>query len=264
MGREGMKKTVLTLLTLSTVLLAGQAMATQQPVKLASDSRIEVASYSPTNVVPINGTTFTTTQVTFGKDEFIEDVQNGDSAAWMVSINKGLPNMLFLKPTAYNSKTNMVVVTNKHTYYFTLASNAEGKGSTAKATYALHFIYPVERQARLAKALHFKRQQKQADLSHFKNPKAMNWDYSFNGDKSIMPLHVFDDGKFTYLQLRPNQPVPALFVVTSPNGKESVVNYRQRGQTMVIQRTAPQFTLRQGKDHVASIFNNRLIAKLRG
>ena len=75
-------------------------------------------------------------------------------------------------------------------------------------------------------------------------------------------MHVFDDGTFTYLQLQPGQPVPAVFAVMNRNGKESVVNYRQDGRYLVIQQTAPQFTLRVGQDQVANIFNNRDIKKL--
>jgi type IV secretion system protein VirB9 len=264
-----MKKTFLKTVTM--ILLSASlgvsclslSFAAESPLKLSSDSRIEVVAYSPYNVVPIHGTTLTATQITFSRDETIESVQTGDLAAWTASINKDLPYMLFVKPTVFNSNTNMTVITNKHTYYFQLTSNAKGEGGETHATYAVHFIYPQERAAQVAHELSLQEQQRHAEVSAFKNPSAFNWNYSFHGNKSIMPLHVFDDGKFTYLQLRPNQPVPAIFAVTTPDGKESVVNFRRDGNFIVVQRTAPEFTLRAGKGVAASIFNNRLIAKLR-
>ena len=78
-----------------------------------------------------------------------------------------------------------------------------------------------------------------------------------------MPLHVFDDGQFTYLQLRPGQPVPAIFAVDTKKANESVVNFRREGRYLVIHRIVPQLTLREGPQQVASIFNNRLIAHLK-
>ena len=78
-----------------------------------------------------------------------------------------------------------------------------------------------------------------------------------------MPVHVFDDGQFTYLQLRLGQTVPAVFAVDNAAGQESVVNTRTEGDYLVIQQLAPQFTLRQGEFHVASIFNNAMVKKIR-
>lgn len=305
------------------------ACALEQPTQLASDARIEVVPYSMNNVVPVHGTTFTTTQITFGQDEIIEDVQNGDLGAWTASVNADLPYMLFLKPTADGSDTNMTVVTNEHTYYFHLLSNvrcrnaennsssnnndnssssytknngnrnpadnaaSNGANNTASSsgnsnnavstgsnnvngnplrniptgcnetatqpTYAVHFIYPDEEQASLQSAMGHARQL-QALTKAFSNPHAYHWNYSTSGDKSIAPLHVFDDGQFTYMQFRPNQPIPAVFAVTSKSGAESVVNVRQQGVFLIVQQVAPQFTLRLGTQHVASLFNNGLIA----
>ena len=243
-------------------MFSQSALAVEKPRSLATDHRIKVVSYVPNQVVPVRATTFTTTQIVFGKAEVIEDIQNGDLDAWTVSVQKQLPNMMFIKPTIVGSKTNLTVITNKHTYYFHLISVREGTSKTPP-TYAIQFIYPRQQQTQLIAQLNAQKQQRHTIANAKKNPAAYHWDYSFHGSRSIMPLHVFDDGHFTYLQLRPNQDVPAIFAVTNKAGKESVVNYRRVGNTIVIQRVAPQFTLRDGKYAVATIFNNRLIAKMR-
>ncbi len=77
-----------------------------------------------------------------------------------------------------------------------------------------------------------------------------------------MPLHVFDDGTFTYFELRKNQAVPAIFAVDDSQGKEAVVNSRREGNYMVVQRLAPQFTLRNGGT-VASVFNSNEILRIK-
>ncbi len=174
--------------------------------------------------------------------------------------------MLFVKPTTTDSKTNMTVVTSAHTYYFSLTSHSlTPKATSSKtaptSTYAVHFIYPEALKQQILAKMKRQKTKRQASISPFQNPTHYHWDYTFNGDRTIMPIHVFDDGKFTYLQLRPNHPVPAVFSVTSPSGKESVVNTRTQGQYLVIETTAPQFTLREGHDHVASLFNRAEIDK---
>lgn len=252
---------------------AANSYATTTPVKLASDPRIEIVAYSPLAVVPIQGTVLTATQITFGRNEFIENIQCGDLGAWTASVDKAMPNMLFLKPTAYGSHTNLTVITNLHTYYFELASGEDKPTAAAKeaqAVYALHFIYPSLQPlvsvtfSQKAKPTQLGKGSNAASTTNITNTTVLstiipspndNLDYSFHGDKAIEPLQVFDDGTFTYMQLRPHQPVPAVFAVISPNGEEAVTNVRQAGDYLVIQQVAPQFTLRDGQGDVASVFN---------
>lgn len=249
-------------LVLSGSLLSSQCVfAVQKSRALATDSRIRVVSYQPDNVVLVRATTFTTTQIVFNKDEVIENIQNGDLAAWTVSVQKGLANMLFLKPTLLDSNTNMTVITNQHTYYFHLISGKNG--NQRDNTYALHFIYPEEALSQLLANVNYNQEQKQTILNSKSYPKNYNWDYSFSGTRSIMPAHIFDDGQFTYMQLQAGQSVPAIFAVNNTSGKEAVVNYRRDGDYLIVQQIAPQFTLREGRYHVASIFNNELIHQLK-
>jgi type IV secretion system protein VirB9 len=249
----------LSLLSLLGVLFASpMAWAIQTPRSLATDQRIKVVPFEDNNVVPVEATTFTATQVVSSKDEFIEDIQNGDLSAWTVDVQKQLPNMLFIKPTIVGSDTNLTVMTNHHTYYFHLMSNQVT--DSEKTTYAIHFLYPKEEHDALLKKLDLKRQERKSILNATQTPQNYNWDYSFNGDTRILPLHVFDDGRNTYLQLRPGQPVPAIFAVDNASGNESVVNYRRDGEYLIIERKAPQFTLRNGADMVVSIFNDHAIS----
>ncbi|MEN9917346.1 MAG: protein LvhB9 [Pseudomonadota bacterium] len=235
--------------------------AVEKSRALASDHRIRVVSYQPDNVVLINATTFTTTQIVFGNDEVIENIQNGDASAWTFNVQKGLANMMFLKPTIVDSNTNMTVITNQHTYYFHLISHQNDIPSNN--TYALRFIYPEEERAHLLSQVRYNQAQKQAILNANSHPQNYNWDYSFSGAHSIMPLHIFDDGQFTYMQLQAGQAIPAIFSVNNSSGKEAVVNYRREGDYLIVQQLSPQFTLRADRYHVASVFNNKRIHQLK-
>lgn len=238
------------------------ALALNKPVRVANDNRIEVVNYSKLNVVPVNGSTMVATQIVFAKDEYILEIQGGDTAGWATSVNKNMPNMLFVKPTVYGSKTNMTVITNKHTYYFSLRSNEPNQ--SVLPTYAIHFAYPGAQEAKVLAEIRAAHEEKirQSWENPFNHPGHYNWNYSYHGDKPIMPFQVFDDGKFTYMLFKPSQSIPAIFAVSNASGNESVVNYSREGNYVVIHEVAPQFTLRLGHHEVASIFNNNLIRRI--
>ena len=256
-----MRKYRLLVTAVAVAIVLSNGYAAEKPRSLATDRRIKVISYQPNQVYPVQANTFIDTQIKFGANEVIEEIQNGDLTAWEAKVPKGLSNMLFIKPTIENSSTNMTVVTNKRTYYFYLESES-AMSNKLDATYAIEFVYPEDVKRTLEAEITYNKQQKKSDLNAGRLPHRYNWNYSFNGDATIMPLHVFDDGHFTYMQLRNCQNIPAIFSVDNRKGEEAVVNYRRSGQYIVIQRISPQLTLRDGKHHVASVFDNTLIRKL--
>lgn len=260
------KKKISLLFLLTGFILISNSFATENARPLASDSRIKTVTYEKDNVIPIFGNTFINTQIIFGNNERIIDVQGGDADAWTVNVSKVIPNVLNIKPTILGSNTDIIISTMDNQgkirrYFFHLKSPKNNTVSNNQ-TYAIQFVYPNEERKRLLKEMNYQAMEKKAIVNASSNPKNYNWDYSFNGSRSIMPLHVFDDGKFTYLQLRPNQDIPAIFAVNNSQGQEAVVNFRRVGNYIVIQQVAPQFTLRDGKYHVASIFNNKMISHL--
>ena len=115
-----MKKIVFSLALLG---IATALQAQNNPKSLPTDARIKQVMFQENNVVSVHGITFTTTQIRFGDNERVLDIEGGDSTAWMVTYHPELANMLFIKPTIFNSSTNMTVITNQHAYYFHLTSN---------------------------------------------------------------------------------------------------------------------------------------------
>lgn len=256
-----MKKALLLGLVL-TAHLNTQSMAAIAPQPFPGDSRITRIGYQDNNVVPLKGNTFTTTQVIFGVNEHVLDVEGGDRDGWIVTFYKNLPNMVFIKPTSLNSNSNITVVTTRHTYYFHVTSNK--KLALNKPIYAIKFFYPEEARLQLKATLEAQKRHRAQTLKNNKHPKTYNWNYAFNGAKDLMPVHVFDDGVFTYFEMHPNQPFPAIFVVDNQHGEEAITNIRRQGAFLVVHRTAPQFTLRLGNNQIASVFNNTEIARLKG
>ncbi len=243
------KKVPMLVLTCLTFALQAQ----NNPSNFPTDERIKQVKFEENNVVPIYGNTFTTTQIEFAKSERILDAEGGDTTAWMVTFHPELPNILFVKPTTLNSNTNMTVITNQHTYYFQMSSNRSLEAKPFQQTYALKFTYPALK-AKQSSTLVQKNHVSQA-------PKAMNTAYRFSGSSQLVPLHVFDDGQFTYFELSPNGSVSAIFAVDDKSGREEIVNTRKQGKYVVVQRIAPQFTLRQG-GLVTSVFNGREISRI--
>lgn len=239
------------------LMLSWTVFAAQQPRPLSTDSRMRVVAYDPDNVVTIIGSQLVETTIEFGEDETILSVGGGDSAAWTIDPVKNKPNVLGIKPTVDASNTDIVVYTDKNSYHFNLVLSPKESASDKNVTYNIRFIYPQKERDALAQRLKAQQQLKNSlVMDNSVDPLTVNWDYSFSRRcaKDFVPIKAFDNGKFTYFQFSPNVEVPAIFVVDG-QGKESLANWQQQGQYIVIQRLARQFSMRNGKV-VSCVFND--------
>jgi type IV secretion system protein VirB9 len=231
----------ITFLLLSTLIITtGHSLvqAALLPRQVAADQHIKTVNYDPNNVVIIHGHYGYQTQVVFAADEEVQNVSIGDSLAWQAVPVK---NNLFIKPTAA-SKTNMTVLTNVNSYNFQLDSN----DTKTSPTYKLQFIYPSGGYDRSG----------QSNAIGVCDPTKINWKYSFTGDKRLAPREAFDcNGQFTYFRFNNN--LPAIFMVDK-NRQETLVNYHMKGNYVVVNTIAPQFTLRSGR-YVTSVYNDAVI-----
>lgn len=226
-----------------------------------SDQRVTRVNYDPNKVVTVYANPFVSTTIELSKDEVVmaDNITNGDSSSWNYQVYADRPNYLGIKPSRVGSDTSMTIVTNQHTYYFHLISTDQ-----IPAMFAIKYDYPDAEIKEINAKHKFVEQQKKANLSSFRNPAQYNMNYTFSGDKNIMPIQVWDDGQVTYMQFSPNQPQPAIFAVEGEEGDEAVVNYRRLDNNLVIVlRVAPQFTLRLGSEQVSSIFNQTYIKQIK-
>ena len=223
-----MKRPILLVL----VLFALSAEVSPRPGP--EDPHIQRALYDPEQVVALRGALGWQIMIEFGGDERIENVSIGDSLAWQVTPNKRA-KMLFLKPLLRNGSTNMTVVTSLRRYAFALSTGPR----LARTPWVLHFDYPPPVVEILPEPPP-------------PPPLKLNFGYVRQGDGSVMPTRVWDDGRQTYFEFAEQTPIPAIFAWGPGKNDESLVNVATRGRIQVVQQMGQRFILRSGT-HFATV-----------
>ncbi len=246
-----MKKNILSALIFTSTLVSTPFLYAESiPHSIASDHRIKTVSYDPDNVTLIHAHYGFQTEVLFDNNEQLQNVSLGDSSAWQVV---PVTNHLFIKPIA-SSDTNMTVLTNLRSYNFQLESS--NNINPQDQTYELKFIYPnTDASLYLQNTTSLN-----PDASNIlTSPTQYNFKYSFTGDKSIAPIQVFDDNKFTYFKFRNigRSIIPAIFGVDK-NKNETLLNYHVEGDYVVVDSVENEYSLRNGK-FVCSVYNDKAI-----
>ena len=220
----------------------------------AADKRIRTLAYAPDQIVQILGKSGIQSTIEFSSDERIENVAVGDSSAWQITPNRRA-SLLFVKPLAAHSRTNMTVVTDRRTYMFDLV--AGDKWTTA--VYALKFSYPNDKPVEAMQAA----PQAAAAAAPVEQPATMtadklHFDWNKKGNAKLLPNRVFDDGASLYLAWTKDTPLPAILTV-SEDRKEGPVNYRMSGDYIVISPIPANLVLRYGSKY-AMLWPSRQIA----
>lgn len=233
---------------LACAALPQAAAALQEPRAIATDSRIRTVRYSADEVYQFVGHYTYHSIIEFESDEEIQTVSVGDSIAWLINPSG---NRLFLKPIEQNALTNMSVLTNKRSYLFELHAEEASDIRDPNLVFVLRFIYPQND----ASAVQFTDYDSEPDIEN--EPQKYNFRYTMRGIDTIAPVRIFDDGEFTYFEFRDkNAEIPAFYRV-DPLGNEEIVNFRKRGNYIVVERVASQFTLRRGAE-IVCVYNERL------
>lgn len=173
----------------------------------------------------------------------------GDSVRWEImpgSSGKGasLEPLVMLKPHAAGLDTNLVITTDKRTYYLRLVSrDVEYMARTA-------FSYKDDEDAKWAKFVAAERLAKaDREAAQVVTPVGgdaidnLNFDYEIKGGNAVIrPIRVMDDGSKTYITMPDavlHQDLPAL-VVENPKLKgekaQEMVNYRVKGNLYIVDR----------------------------
>ncbi|VWX54782.1 TrbG/VirB9 family P-type conjugative transfer protein [Novosphingobium sp. 9U] len=238
------------------LLLAATGLVALAQPALAADDRLIQHMYAENEVVRIDGRPGVQATITFGEGEAIENVAVGDSAAWQITPNKRA-DVLFVKPLEGGARTNMTVVTDRHTYFFDLVASPK-----AKPVYLLRFTYrdAPKKGAPAGPALASLTSAEQAVLTGEPaeagvDPAALNFAFRTKGDARILPSRMYDDGNATYLLWGEKSEVPAI-LVQNEKGEVGPVNYSVRGRTIVVEDVPRMILLRSGKSQ-ATIENQR-------
>jgi type IV secretion system protein VirB9 len=229
-------------LALASVLLALSTPA------MAEDSRLVDHAFSENEVVRIDGKTGVQATIAFGKNETIENVAVGDSQKWQITPNKRA-DLLFVKPLESTARTNMTVVTNRHTYFFDLVASPR-----TRPVYMLRFTYKDEPQDESLPGGNGLDGLQPAERALAENdptaipsdPAALNFAWKRTGSDKLLPSRIYDDGQQTYLLWPEKTAVPAI-LIKNEKGEEGPVNYAVRGQAIVLGEVPKLIILRSGK-----------------
>jgi type IV secretion system protein VirB9 len=221
------------------MMAAAGASGESTPQGTLLDSRVRTLVFNENQVYKIAAYYGYQTDIELADNEDVRTVAAGDTVGWQI-VSAG--QHLFVKPMAPNARTNLSVITTKRTYLFELV--AESASHREDMAFLVRFKYPQTNLVLSSRA-----------GTKGPNGAAFYFNYKIKGDKSVRPSRVFDDGLFTFFQFSNvrNTDLPAIFWVT-PDGQESLVNYRMEGQYMVVERVGEKFMLRSG-DEKATVTN---------
>ncbi|MER9451284.1 P-type conjugative transfer protein TrbG [Mesorhizobium sp. M0254] len=164
----------------------------------------------------------------------IGDTESGTGAAKQVHI--------LVKPTRADLITNLVINTDRRTYHMELRSTP----STYMAS--VSWQYPQDQLI----ALRTQNQQAEAaqPVSTGIDLSRVNFRYDVTGDRAPWrPLRAFDDGKQVFIEFPRGigqGEMPPLFVVGPEGDTSELVNYRVRGNYMIVDRLFAAAELRFG------------------
>lgn len=263
-----MKKLII-VLALGLVGVGNAAYAVENPVGSPADYRIKHVAYNEQDVVRLDAVIGLATHIIVQPDEEYVTHAFGDPGGWEFAHKQ---NHYFVKAKAQNSDTNLVIVTNKHSYNFVLhfignVSSRDGDGkvvvreikqpwSVRNATLQVEFSYPREEAEASAAAARKANANRLFDGRGGQN----NLNYTMSAgpkDQEITPVNVWDDGRFTYFKFAPNVDLPEIYKVLS-DGSETLVNrhmLNENGSRVIVAEAVfAKFRIRLG-DEVVGVYN---------
>lgn len=164
----------------------------------------------------------------------IGDTQSGSGAGQQVHI--------LIKPTRPDLATNLVINTDRRTYHLELRATEKTYMASVSWQYPQDQLIALRRQNAEAKAA----QPLATDIDLAR----VNFRYEVTGDAAPWrPLRAFDDGRQVFIEFPrgiAQGEMPPLFVVGPEGDTSELVNYRVRGNYMIVDRLFAAAELRFG------------------
>ena len=257
-------------------VVASFARADQIPIGGTYDSRMRYVAYNPGQVVHLSTIVGATMVVSFAPSETVTSVAETDTLH-LAAVPKG--NFLFLKPSTVLSLQPIIVLTERQDgtlrrYVFEIetVTDANTANGANGVFYSVQFTYPADEAAAAAARAAAEaaktallnqqalaRATQTAATSILNNQRTdpfvgpRNYKYVAQGDRSLAPVAVWDNGYSTVLQFPGNTRIPSIFMI-DPDGKEATASYAVNGSTVQVGVTAREFRLRDG-DTVLNVYN---------
>ena len=215
------------------------AVSSGQP-KTIHDGITTLLPYSSHAQPTINCQVLRVTEIVLNQDESVsaDGIGIGDSERWDI---KPIANRILVKPKEPGIATDLIVVSSKRSYHFTLRTHTPYMPQVA-------FYYPDDLLAAEARRQSALRAAATQVAAAPEPPKPLNFNYQITGpDVPWRPLLAFDDGEHTYVEFPANTLSADMPTLMVQNGKEqSLVNYQVHGSYYVADRTFQSAALTSG------------------
>lgn len=174
-------------------------------------------------------------------------VAAGDTVRWIVAdtiSGSGAETRvhILVKPTRPDLSTNMVINTDRRSYYLELRATEQTWMASVSWTYPHDQLIALRAQTAQGVAT--------APVSTDVDVTRLNFRYRIEGDQPAWrPIRAFDDGRQVFIQFPSGigqGEMPPLFVAAAAGGTE-LVNYRIRGDHLVVDRLFAAAELRLGE-----------------
>lgn len=174
----------------------------------------------------------------------------GDTARWVIGDTESGDGEtrrvhILVKPTLPGLSTNLVINTDRRTYYVELRAGAATYMASVAWTYPKDALIAVSKPIAPAAPLPPASSAQPADTDFAR----LNFDYRILGDKVVWrPQQVFDDGAKVHVVFPASiaaNDLPPLFLIDAA-GKASLVNYRLQGRQIIVDRLFDRAELRLG------------------
>lgn len=174
--------------------------------------------------------------------ETITFVGGGDTARWRrataeTGSSEGSREVIYIKPTSIDLKTNLVINTTKRNYQINLISDKTLYNPIIKWQYPQdQFIQQINAKKLLS--------EKEAREEKIIDPTSLNYNYTLSTNKyNFSPEQVFNDKTKTYILLKEElQEMPSLYIKEGKN--LLLVNYRKKGNYLIVDRLFDEAELR--------------------
>jgi len=234
-----------------TAIVAANSRASAPSRSDAFVGGVQVFAWSPGRVFEVWTAPLRVTTLTLGDGETLITKAAGDTIRWQIGEaisgeGAGRRTHVLLKPLERGLETNLVLTTNKRVYLIDLKS---GAADGFNAAVAWDSGAPDLGSAGLPAVESLRDMRVPDPVVTPEGPLDARYRIQPQGRQPRWtPSAVFNDGRRTFIAFDPDIQVdeaPALFVV-APGGETQLVNYRQAGGLLIVDRVFDQAELRLG------------------
>lgn len=212
-----------------------RASAQIYPMPSQDNPRLQDIAYQPGEEVVLTALAESGLLVMLEPGEGIARVVLSDTASWDISVSSEYDTFL-VTPKEGAREASMSVETGYRSYQFLLRT---GTSLTAAAMVRFSYEFAPPHEPEVAA-----------------EPQGTErWSYRMRGDRVVRPAKLYDDGRKTFVEYGPEQPLPAVFAIGA-SGDEEVVNGHMRAGRFVIDRVHQTLVFRIDKEKATARRND--------